>query len=131
MISSICRTTTLSATVLAMGLEVARLFGGIYLAPSRVPKYLSWIDALSPVKYCYIGVALTELQDLKLSCAGLKVIAVNATYNVSETCITRGEQLIKERGLDYLNIGGCIAIALTFIIFFRAVAFIGVRFIKH
>jgi ABC-type multidrug transport system ATPase subunit len=37
----------------------------------------------------------------------------------------------KERGYDYLNIGGCIGILIGYIIFCRTWAFIGVRFLKN
>jgi len=131
MVSALCRTTSLSVTVLPMVLEVTRLFGGFFVAPSRVPKYLSWIDALSYVKYAFIGATLNELDGLQLNCDGLKTTIVNATYNITAKCITSGEELIQERGYDYINIGGCIGVLLAFIIFCRALAFIGVRFLKH
>lgn len=131
MVSALCRTTTLSVTVLPMVLEVVRLFGGFFIAPSRVPGYLSWIDALSFIKYAFVGASLTELQGLELNCDGLKVTIVNATYNLTDKCITQGEDLILERGYDYINIGGCIGVLLAFIIFCRLLAFVGVRFLKH
>jgi ATP-binding cassette subfamily G (WHITE) protein 2 len=131
MISALCRTTSLSVTVLPMVLEVTRLFGGFFVAPSRVPKYLSWIDALSYVKYAFVGTALNELQGLQLSCEGVKTTIYNSTYNITAACIHNGEALIKERGYDYINIGGCIGVLLAFIIFCRALAFVGVRFLKH
>jgi ATP-binding cassette subfamily G (WHITE) protein 2 len=131
MISALCRTTSLSVTVLPMVLEVARLFGGFFVAPSRVPKYLSWIDALSYIKYAFVGAALNELQGLQLSCAGAKVFFANATYNVTAPCIQTGEYYIRERGYNYINIGGCVGVLLAFIIFCRFWAFIGIRFLKH
>jgi ATP-binding cassette subfamily G (WHITE) protein 2 len=131
MVSALCRTTSLSVTVLPMVLEVTRLFGGFFVAPSRAPIYLSWIDALSYVKYAFIGATLNELDGLQLNCDGLKTTIVNATYNITATCIKSGEALIQERGYDYINIGGCIGVLLAFIIFCRALAFIGVRFLKH
>jgi ATP-binding cassette subfamily G (WHITE) protein 2 len=86
MISTFCRTITLSITVLPLILEVrqrllpspfffyllkllcgtinqlCRLYGGGYLPPSRLPAYFSWLDALSFVKYSYTGIALNELE---------------------------------------------------------------------
>ncbi len=131
MVSALCRTTSLSVTVLPMVLEVARLFGGFFIAPSHVPKYLSWIDALSYIKYAFVGTALNELSGLDLTCNGVKVTVVNATYNITAPCIHSGEELIIERGYDCINIGGCIGVLLAFIIFCRFWAFIGVRFLKH
>lgn len=89
LISAFCRTTALSVTVLPMVFEVTRLFGGLYIAPSRVPKYLSWIDALSYVKYAFIGATVNELQGLDLNCQGLKTVVVNATYNITATGIKK------------------------------------------
>jgi hypothetical protein len=131
MISAICKTTDMSVTVLPMVLEVSRLFGGFLLAPSRLPKYFSWLDALSYIKYSYVGAALTELQSLKLNCDGVKNTVINATYSITETCVRTGEELITERGYDYLNIGSCIGILIGFILFCRTWAFIGVRFLKN
>jgi hypothetical protein len=121
----------MSVTVLPMVLEVSRLFGGFFLAPSRVPKYFAWLDALSYIKYSFVGASLGELQGLKLNCDGLKNIIVNATYNVTGTCVRTGEELINERGYNYLNIEGCIGILIGFILFCRIWAFIGVRFLKN
>ncbi|UJR27353.1 hypothetical protein I4U23_008645 [Adineta vaga] len=131
MVSAICRTTALSVTVLPMVLEVTRLFGGFFVAPSRLPKYFSWLDALSYIKYSFVGGALNELSGLNLNCAGVKVTPVNATYSYTATCITHGETLIDERGYDYINVGGCIGVLIGFIIFCRGCAFLGVRFLKH
>lgn len=131
MISALCKTTDLSVTVLPMVLEVSRLFGGFFLAPSRLPKYFAWLDALSYVKYSFLGASLTELQGLKLTCDGLKTTAYNATTNITAKCIQTGEEIMQVEGYDYLNIGGCIGILIAFILFCRTWAFIGVRFLKN
>uniref|UniRef100_A0A914P1B6 ABC-2 type transporter transmembrane domain-containing protein n=1 Tax=Panagrolaimus davidi TaxID=227884 RepID=A0A914P1B6_9BILA len=122
MISALCRTTDLSVTVLPMALEVFRLFGGFFLSPANLPKYFSWLDALSYVKYSYVGIALNELQGLKLSCEDT---APNAN------CIPDGETTIRTLGLDYINIGGCIGCLIGYIIICRTIAYFGVRFLKH
>lgn len=139
MVSALCKTTSLSVTVLPMVLEVTRLFGGFFVAPRRVPKYLSWIDALSYIKYSFIGTALNELDGLTLNCIDAKrpynASVPNATYlnevYVNATCRTSGQYFITEREYNYLSIGGCIGILLAFIIFCRFWAFIGVRFLKN
>ena len=131
MISALCRTTDMSVTVLPMVLEVTRLFGGFFLAPSRLPKYFAWLDALSYVKYSFVGASLNELHDLQLSCDGLKTFPYNSTTTITAECVRRGEEIIDRQGYNYLNVIGCIAILLSFIIFCRTWAFIGVRFLKH
>ncbi|UJR22373.1 hypothetical protein I4U23_025435 [Adineta vaga] len=121
MISALCKTTDMSVTVLPMALEVSRLFGGFFLSPANLPKYFSWLDALSYAKYTYVGISLNELQGLVLSCADAG----------NSTCIPNGEKTIAQLGLDYINIGGCIGALIAFILFCRIVAFLGVRFLKH
>jgi hypothetical protein len=123
LVSAICKTTDMSVTVLPLALEISRLFGGFFLAPSRLPNYFSWLDALSYVKYTFVGTALNELQDLNLTCTNEDLAKFS--------CIETGESLIRERGYDYISIGGCIGALLAYIIFCRFLAFLGVRFLKH
>ena len=123
MISAICKTTDMSVTVLPMVLEVARLFGGFFLAPAFLPKYFAWLDALSYVKYTYVGASLNELYDLKLVCSK------NAVSRFD--CKRTGEDFIKELGLDYISIGGCIGALVAYIVICRLIAFLAVRFLKH
>jgi ATP-binding cassette, subfamily G (WHITE), member 2 len=123
MVSALCRTTDMSVTVLPMVLEVTRLFGGFFLAPSRLPRYFSWLDALSYVKYTYVGASLNELRDLRLTCTALD--------RERAPCIEHGEIIIRDLGFDYITIEGCIGALIGYIIVCRAIAFLGVRFLKN
>ncbi|CAM2701767.1 unnamed protein product [Rotaria socialis] len=123
MVSAICKTTDMSVTVLPLALEITRLFGGFFLAPSRLPTYFVWLDAISYIKYTFVGTALNELSGLKLTCTVEQVAQF--------ACITTGEYYINERGYGYISIGGCIGVLLGYIIFCRIVAFLGVRFLKN
>ncbi len=123
MISALCKTIEMSITVLAMVLEVSRLFGGFLLAPSRIPKYFSWLDVLSYFKYTYVALSLNELEGLQLAC--------DNTLSTTQTCIYDGQTLIQERGFDYMDISACIGVLLAFILFSRTIAYLGVRFLKH
>jgi ATP-binding cassette subfamily G (WHITE) protein 2 len=106
-----------------MVLEVSRLFGGFFLAPSRLPKYFAWLDALSYVKYTYVGASLNELEGLKLTCTN--------SDREKLSCIENGETIIRELGLDYINILSCIGALIGFIVICRLIAFLGVRFLKN
>jgi ATP-binding cassette subfamily G (WHITE) protein 2 len=112
MVSALARTTSLSVTVLPMTLEICRLFGGYFLSPANLldVMWFCWLDALSYVKYCYVGVALNELHD------GLTD--------------SERHKKIEELGLDYITIGGCIGALFAFIIGFRVIAYLGIRYIK-
>lgn len=124
MVSAICRTTDLSMIVLPMMLEVSRLFGGFFLAPTFLPEYFSWLDALSFYKYSYVGVSLNELDHLEYYCEPTELRA-----GVCPT--TKGDQTIEALGLDYITVGGCAGALVGFILFTRMVAFFAVKYLKH
>jgi ATP-binding cassette subfamily G (WHITE) protein 2 len=118
-ISCIAKTTALSVTILPMALEISRLFGGFFLAPAVLPNYFSWLDALSYVKYTYVGVALNELQGLTIHCpAGATNCPAAATT-------------IDTLGLDYITIGGCIGALFAYIVGLRIIAYFFIRYLKY
>eukprot|EP01012_Entosiphon_sulcatum_P063488 TRINITY_DN90_c0_g2_i1.p1 TRINITY_DN90_c0_g2~~TRINITY_DN90_c0_g2_i1.p1 ORF type:complete len:610 (-),score=93.72 TRINITY_DN90_c0_g2_i1:132-1961(-) len=124
MISCLCRTTGMAVVVLPLGLEVCRLFGGYFLSPANLPHYYAWLDALSYVKYTYVGISLNELTGLKIYC--------KANELVNEKCpITTGEQTIKSLGLNKFTIGGCIGYLIIIIVVCRVIAYLALRFIKR
>jgi len=123
-ISAICRTTTLAVTVLPMALEIFRLFGGFFLAPINLPRGFVWLDALSYVKWAYVGASLNELSGLRITC--------NDDQLVNGACpITSGEQTIASLGFDKYTIGECIGALLAIIVGCRIIAYLALRFIKH
>ena len=123
MVSAICRTTDLSVTVLPMALEINRLFGGFFLSPKSLPTYFVWLDALSYVKYTYTAISLNELRGLRIVCA--------ANEYVDGVCpITSEQQTITSLGLDYLSIGSCVTILIFYILITRAIAYLGIRYLK-
>jgi ATP-binding cassette subfamily G (WHITE) protein 2 len=123
MVSTLARTTDMAVTVLPMALEVSRLYGGFFLSPRNLPDYFKWLDALSYVKYAYVGVSLNELSGLTLICTEKQL--------VKGVCpITSGEFTIDLLGLDQLTIGSCAGGLVAFIVGTRFVAYLGIRFLK-
>jgi ATP-binding cassette subfamily G (WHITE) protein 2 len=125
MVSALCRTTDLSVAALPLVLEVSRLFGGFFLSPAHLPHYFVWLDALSYVKYTYVGIAINELRALHLYCTPEYLAEMGGVCPV-----THGEQTMVTLGLDQYTMGGCAGILVLYIFFCRTVAFLGVRFIK-
>ena len=125
MVSALCRTTDLSVTVLPLMLEASRLFGGFFLSPANLPVYFEWLDALSYVKYAYVGLSLNELGNLHLYCTPAKLAASNGVCP-----ITHGQQTINALGMQDYTKGGCAGILVLYIVFCRFIAFLGVRYIK-
>eukprot|EP01031_Cornospumella_fuschlensis_P031588 gene31588-38176_t len=65
-----CVSIERSTVVLTFLFEITRLYGGYYTSPAQLDANPSWrfVDALSYIKYAYIGIALNELEHLQLSC---------------------------------------------------------------
>jgi ATP-binding cassette subfamily G (WHITE) protein 2 len=99
-------------------LEVTRLFGGFFLSPANLPPYFVWLDALSYVKYSYVAVSLNEQRGLQIECP-----------QAGGSCKS-GDDTISHLGMDKFNIGMCAGVLIAMIVFFRLIAYLGVRFIK-
>jgi ATP-binding cassette subfamily G (WHITE) protein 2 len=123
MIGALCKTTDLATVALSLVLEICRLYGGFFLSPKNLPHYFSWLDALSYVKYSYVGISLNENAGLDLYCRPNELKNGVCPY-------TSGWQKVTELGLDFITIGGCAGVLIGYIIFTRAVAYLGVRYIK-
>jgi len=125
-ISTLSRTVDLAVTILPMILEIFRLFGGFFLPPKKLPKYYSWLDALSYVKYSYVGVSLNELGGLVYNCTESQFVTVNG----STTCpVTSGEEVMETLGLNYLPIYACVLTLIGYIIACRILAYLGAKYI--
>ena len=107
--------------VLCCLFEICRLFGGFFASPTLMEEEEAWAfaDALSYIKYAFVGSAITELQGLKLSC------------DPGETCqYTTGEEIMKDNGYTDYSVGYCVGILFVFIVGFRLLAYLGLRYIK-
>ena len=77
------------------------------------------------LRFAYCGICLNELTGLQLYCTP-------AQLTPKGVCpYTKGEQLIKAFGFDFLPIGGHAAVLLIQIFGFRAIAYLGVRYGAH
>mmetsp|Transcript_2878 Transcript_2878/g.7606 ORF Transcript_2878/g.7606 Transcript_2878/m.7606 type:complete len:228 (+) Transcript_2878:69-752(+) len=125
-VSSIARITDYAVIIVSLLLEISRLFGGFYLSPKQLPKYFSFIDAVSYVKYVYTAIGLNELDGLKLVCTPSELDPIDGSCPV-----TSGQQTIDKLGLNYISIGGCFGVLLIYIVFVRAIAYLGLRYVKN
>lgn len=116
-----CVSIERSTVVLTFLFEASRLFGGYYTSPKQLDDFPNWAfaDALSYIKYAYIGVALNEFHGLEIDCP------------TGQTCATTsGGQIIAQYGYDRYTIGGCVGYLIVLIIGFRLLAYLGLRYFK-
>jgi ATP-binding cassette subfamily G (WHITE) protein 2 len=123
-VSAICRTITLSVTIMPLAFELARLFGGFFLPPADMPDYFKFVEYLVYSNYAFIGAALNELRNLDLHCT-------ESQLKSDGTCAyTSGNQDIEDKGYDKFSIGGCIGALLVYIAMTKFVAYLALRYIK-
>jgi ATP-binding cassette subfamily G (WHITE) protein 2 len=102
--------------------------GGYFISPKALPTYFSWLDALSYVKYAYIGVSLNELHGLNLQPNSTCTAAQLAAQSTG--CVTSGQYTIDSLGLSIFTIPDLIGILISYIILARIAAYLAIRFIK-
>ena len=124
-VSCVCVTVEMTTVVLAGIFEICRLYGGFFTSPQQLLDRYEWkfADSLSYIKYSFVGVALNELSDLKLTCTDAQVIA--------NTCIRTGEEIIISKGYDQYTISFCIGILILYIFICRIIAYLALRILKN
>ena len=124
LVSCLCVSIELSTVVLSAIFEVCRLYGGFFTSPKQLLSHEQWAfaDALSYLKYTFVGVALNELTGLELSCTSAEI--------ASNNCIATGEQIMADKGYDQYNMGFCAGILILYIFGCRFIGYVGLRFIK-
>lgn len=124
MVACVCVSLEMSTVVLSVLLELSRLYGGFFTSPEQLNLYANWrfADALSYLKYTFVGVALNELTGLELTCTAQDV--------AKNSCITKGEVISAQRGYDQYTMGFCAGILVVYIVGCRIVAYIALRVLK-
>eukprot|EP01035_Chromulina_nebulosa_P021369 gene21369-27686_t len=123
-VSTICVSIDLSTVILSVLFEISRLYGGYFTSPEQLLSYPNWkfADALSYIKYSFVGVALNELEGLVLTCTAAQV--------KKNACTRTGEVIMAQKGYDQYTIGFCAGILAVYIVGCRIIGYLGLRFIK-
>lgn len=96
--------------------------GGFFLSPANTPLYWKWLDALSYVKWTYVGISLNELTGLVLHCTPAELEKAGGKCPV-----TSGEQTVNQLGLGQFSMGLCAGILVVYILVCRFAAYVGLR----
>jgi len=129
MISCLCVSIELSTVVLACVYEISRLYGGWFIKPADMRLYSQWrfADALSYIKYSFIGISLNEDAGLRVLCAApAKTCAAPCSPGVACT----GEAIDAFYGYSDYTVGYCAGILVAFIVVCKVLSYLGLRFIK-
>lgn len=145
MISCVSVSIEMSTVISAMAYEIVRLYGGWFISPLLMSTYPDWkfADAVSYIKYAFVGVSLNEYDGLVLSClprelktssTGVTTCTMSPLAPVTITSTTpnaiSGSGYEKFFGYDQYSINYCFGILIAFIIIARIIAYIALRTIK-
>lgn len=111
----------MSTVVLSFLFECSRLYGGFFASPKLLEDIPDWkfADALSYLKYTFMGIVINEMEGLDLDCPK----GTTCRYHT-------GEQIMTAFGYDKYSIDFCAGILIVLIFGFRFLAYLGLRFIK-
>jgi ATP-binding cassette subfamily G (WHITE) protein 2 len=119
----VCVSIERSTIILAFLFEVCRLFGGLYTNPKQLLEYQDWkfADALSYIKYSFVGVSLNEYHGLHFD---------TSTCKSGGACTRTGHDIVLAQGYNEYTIGECIGCLIALIVGFRFLAYLALRFVK-
>ena len=129
MTSCLCVSIEMSTVVLASLMEVTRLYSGFFISPvlllqTRQYYRFKFADALSYMKYSYVGLCLNEYTDLVLHCRPSEL-------NSSGKCpTTSGNTLDTLYGYNQYSIGFCAGMLVLYVLICRFVSYLALRYIK-
>ena len=141
MVACVCVSIELSTVILACSYEWVRLFGGWFISPALMAEYPSWsfADALSYLKYTFIGISLNEHNGLVLHClpqersppfAPGPETAINCKIPPLTSYPYDGDAYNRLYGYDRFTIEFCAGMLILYIFVCRLIAYLGLRFIK-
>jgi ATP-binding cassette subfamily G (WHITE) protein 2 len=136
LMSCLCGSIDLASVALVLAMEITRLYSGFFISPKLLSTSDSvasfrFADALSYMKYVYVGLCINEYSDLTLHCEPSDAAA---DYNDPKTRLsckyTKGEQLMALYGYDQFTLDYLFGILIVFIVGCRIFSYLGLRFYK-
>lgn len=120
MISCLFVSLQLTVVIIGISFEITRLFGGWFVSPLQLNNQYTWkfADALSYLKYAFVGVSLNEYE-------GLVLCNPNGVCNLSYA----NAQILKY-GYQQYTVEDCAGYLCVLIIGFRFMSYLGLRFVK-
>eukprot|EP01041_Mallomonas_annulata_P006045 gene6045-12187_t len=128
MTSCLCVSIQMSTVVLAFFMEVTRLYSGFFISPAlliQTPLYYRYkfADALSYMKYSYVGFCINEYKDLALYCSKEEMD--------KKLCkVTSGNAISQQFGYDQYSVDFCCGMLVIYVCVTRFISYLGLRFIK-
>jgi len=119
----------MSTIWLSMIMEITRLYSAFFVSPkslSNISTFSDWkfADAISYMKWMYVGLCVNEYTGAKFYCDKKEL-------NAAGKCpVTTGDQQMTNLGYNTYNADNCMAMLVCYIIVTRTIGYLSLRFIK-
>jgi ABC-type multidrug transport system permease subunit len=104
------------------------LFSGFLINVASTPPYFIWIEYLSPIKYCFQGIAINEFTNLDFTCSDneqIPILADNGTITGYECRVPNGDAVIDGLSFQDVEIYQDFIALIILYLGYRILAFIG------
>lgn len=92
-----------------MSIVISALFSGFYANTDLIPKALSWIQYISPIRWSFSGFMVAWVRDMTFECPNPQL----------EGCIPNGRAYLDRIGLNKDSYGRSIGILFAYIVFLQ------------
>ena len=132
MISCLFVSIEMSTVVVAMAYEIVRLYGGWFISPKLMSTYPDWefADAMSYIKYAFVGVSLNENDGLTLTCLPSEYKDGICSMPPLTASPFDGHAYNKYYGYNRYTIDFCFGLLIAYVIICRVIAYFALRYIK-
>lgn len=126
-ISSFCPTAESAATITSLVILLFMSFGGFLVKPRNVPKYFIPLDFLTPFKYAYRSLLVTDLRYVTPNCQpilGPCPVGCNIGELCEFPCEGDGMDLLREMGLDDSTIAIDVGILIGMLLIYKLLTYL-------
>eukprot|EP01133_Synstelium_polycarpum_P008985 gene8985-10539_t len=134
-VSALCESQLVTSMVTPAVVILFMVFSGFMLPEPQIPNWWIWMYYLSPLKYVLDGIGSNEMHGLKFRCTDDELVPpMSIPFNGTRVCpMTTGDDFLHTFGMseNYYFRWVDLAITIGFALFFFALFFYGVKYVKH
>jgi len=127
MIACIFVSIELATVILVLFLEICRLYSGFFISPLLLMQTslfynFKFADAMSYLKYSYVGLCVNEYRNLAYTCTDAQIAA--------KKCVSSGNATMAQYGYDQYQVGFCIGMLFVIMAVCRYLGYLGLMYIR-
>lgn len=113
------------------------MFSGFFLNPESTPKWLIWVQWISPMKYSFSAIVQNEFNGLSLHCTDTQyrqiIVHTPAGEQIIKVCpYTTGDQYVDQLNIQaFLTIPMCMVLLAVMAVGFTLLAYLGLVLVSR